>query len=117
MGKLRALPPRIARLDTRRLQPEPQVKRADAELLTPEHRRFRQVVCERAGWQCEWVENGVRCIRSQATGHRMIADHKVERADGGAFFDPANGQCLCVAHNTLKGVRARAARLGAPAEG
>jgi hypothetical protein len=46
----------------------------------------------------------------------MTADHVIERADGGAFFDADNGQCLCVAHNTLKGVRARAARNAAVAK-
>lgn len=108
MGKLKSLPSRIPLLDTRRLKPEP--KRADAVLLTPEHRRFREVVLDRAGWRCERIEGGQRCIASRATGHRMIADHKVERADGGDPFDPANGQCLCTKHNTLKGVQARVAR-------
>jgi 5-methylcytosine-specific restriction protein A len=40
----------------------------------------------------------------------MVADHKIERADGGALYDEANGACLCVAHNTLKGNQARRAR-------
>lgn len=117
MSGLKALPPRIRRLDTRRLRPEPTLKRADAELLTPEHQAWAQAVKERAGWRCEWVENGVRCSRSRATGHKMIADHITERADGGALTDPANGRCLCIPHNTRKGALARAARLGAPAEG
>lgn len=102
------MPSRIPLLDTRRLKPEP--KRADPVLLTPEHRQFRQTVLDRAGWRCEWVDSNARCTKSQATGHRMIADHKVERADGGDPFDPANGQCLCTQHNTLKGVQARVAR-------
>ena len=37
----------------------------------------------------------------------MIADHIIERADAGALYDPTNGRCLCVAHNTLKGVGLR----------
>ncbi len=41
----------------------------------------------------------------------MIADHVIERGDGGALLDPDNGQCLCTSHNTLKGNRARAARV------
>jgi 5-methylcytosine-specific restriction protein A len=40
----------------------------------------------------------------------MVADHIRERADGGALYDPRNGQCLCVQHNTLKGAQARASR-------
>lgn len=107
MAKLRALPPRIPRLDTRRVKQMP--KRADDELLTPEHRAFRKAVLERAGYRCEWVEGGVRCTRAEPD-YVMVADHVRERADGGDPFDPANGQCLCVRHNTLKGVRARVAR-------
>lgn len=108
MGRLKALPSRIPLVDTRRLKPQP--KRAEAVLLTAEHRRFREAVLDRAGWQCEWVEGGQRCAKSRATGHRMIADHVVERADGGDPFDPANGQCLCTQHNTMKGIQARVAR-------
>lgn len=100
------------RVDARAVKPEP--KRADPELLTAQHREFRLIVCRRAGWQCEWVENGKRCTRSAARGDRMIGDHKIERADGGALYDPANGQCLCVPHNTRKGIQARAARLATP---
>jgi 5-methylcytosine-specific restriction protein A len=42
----------------------------------------------------------------------MMADHIIERADGGALLDTGNGQCLCTRHNTLKGNLARAARAG-----
>lgn len=112
MARLKGLPPRLRQVDTRAVRPVATVKRADAELLTEAHRAWREAVCERAGWRCQWVENGVRCTRSREGGHRMVADHVVERADGGAALDPANGQCLCVAHNTRKGAMARAARLG-----
>jgi hypothetical protein len=43
----------------------------------------------------------------------MIADHVVERGDGGALLDVDNGQCLCTQHNTLKGNRSRVARASA----
>jgi 5-methylcytosine-specific restriction enzyme A len=105
----KTLTPLIRTLDIRTAQPAP--KKADPELLTNEHREWRNQVCERAGWQCEWVEQGQRCTRSRADGHRMIADHITERKDGGAALDPKNGQCLCVPHNTLKGIRARDARM------
>jgi 5-methylcytosine-specific restriction protein A len=52
----------------------------------------------------------MQCRATHAGGYRMIADHIVERKDGGAALDPNNGQCLCVAHNTLKGNQARRAR-------
>ena len=88
-------------------------KVADKELLTPQHRQWRLIVCRRAGWRCEWIAaEGGRCAKSAAHGDRMIADHVVEREDGGALHDPANGQCLCVEHNTLKGNLARSARRG-----
>ncbi len=103
-GKLRTIKPLATRFDGRVVKPEP--KRADAELLTPEHKEFRRIVCSRAGWRCEWIEGGIRCNK-RAPFDRMVADHIVERADGGALFDPANGACLCIAHNTLKGSRAR----------
>lgn len=108
MGKIRTLAPLVPRSTGFTVKPPP--KRADAELLTEQHRAWRLVVCRRAGWRCEWVENGVRCGKSAANGDRMVADHIVERADGGAHLDPANGQCLCIQHNTLKGSQSRAAR-------
>jgi 5-methylcytosine-specific restriction protein A len=107
---LRTSRPRLAPHDTRTARPRP--KQADAELLTPEHRAWRLDVCRRAGWRCEWIEGGVRCEASTQRGDRLVADHIVERADGGALYDPSNGQCLCVSHNTLKGARARGARAG-----
>lgn len=109
MGKVRTVTPLVRPIDTRCARPAE--KRADPELLTPEHRAWRKVVCDRAGWRCEWVEHGRRCERSRASGDRMIADHIRERKDGRDALDPANGQCLCTRHNTLKGVRARAARM------
>lgn len=86
-------------------------KVADKELQTPEHREWRLIVCRRAGWRCEAIlPDGARCPK-KAPEHRMIADHIVERADGGELYDPANGQCHCVEHNTRKGIRARKARI------
>jgi 5-methylcytosine-specific restriction enzyme A len=110
MAKISTLKPLVPRSSGFTVQPQP--KRADAELLTEEHKAWRLIVCRRAGWRCEWVDNGMRCQRSASRGDRMVADHVVERADGGALYDPNNGQCLCVAHNTLKGTQARAKRHG-----
>lgn len=108
----RLLKPSVRTLDIRVAAPPR--KKADPELLTPEHRAFRAKVCSRAGWRCEWIDDGQRCTKSAAAGDRMIADHIRERKDGGDPFDPANGQCLCVRHNTLKGMRARADRMARP---
>ncbi|MDB5618453.1 HNH endonuclease [Tardiphaga sp.] len=105
---LRTSKPRLVAHDTRTARPL--AKQADPELQTAAHRAWRLDVCRRAGWRCEWVESGQRCQASAKRGDVMIGDHIIERADGGALLDPGNGQCLCTAHNTLKGNRARAAR-------
>ena len=107
--RLSALPPRVATADTRRVRPPP--KRADAELLTAAYRTWRAEVLRRASYRCQWIDGGQRCTKS-APEHRLFADHIFERADGGGLLDPANGQCLCGRHHSLKTtmVRARRAR-------
>ncbi|MEH2508680.1 5-methylcytosine-specific restriction protein A [Nitrobacteraceae bacterium AZCC 1564] len=107
MSRLPVFRTKIPSFDTRRAKPPAKV--ADPELLTPEHKAWRLAVCRRAGWRCEWVEDGKRCTK-RAPQDRVVADHVIERADGGALYDLSNGQCLCVAHNTLKGLKARGAR-------
>jgi hypothetical protein len=108
--KLRTVGHKLGPSRRHRLTPSPKI--ADRELGTPEHREWRLIVCRRAGWRCEWIkDDGTRCGR-RAPDDRMIADHIIERTDGGPLHDPANGQCLCVQHNTMKGVAARAARRG-----
>jgi len=108
MAKLHVMKPSIRVLDTRAVKP--QIKQADAELQTAEYRRWRDEVCRRAGYRCEAIEDGRRCTKA-APAHRMFADHIVERSDGGALLDPANGQCLCGKHHTTKTIAARARRL------
>ncbi len=104
---MRTLGPRVSVIDTRAAPPI--AKEADPELLTPEHRAWRAEVLRRAGYRCERIEDGVRC---QSTG-RLFANHKVERQDGGAKLDPANGECLCGRHHTLFTNQQRAKRMGA----
>ncbi len=91
----------------------PAVKTADRELLTGEHKAWREAVLSRAGHRCEWVAHGVRCERTSPT-NRMFADHVVERQDGGAALDVANGRCLCASHHGLKTFRERARRMARP---
>jgi len=106
---LRTLGSKIRTFDLRVAKPAP--KRSDDELQTTAHRTWRDLVLSRAAYRCEHVdEAGRRCERSRANGDRMYADHIVERADGGALTDLANGRCLCNSHNTGKGIAARAAR-------
>jgi len=106
MPRLTCLPTHVAVLDTRSAKPPAKV--ADAELLTQEHRNWRQLVIERAGGRCEWNDGGGRCGRAE---QRMFADHIVERKDGGAPLDPSNGQCLCGKHHSIKTARERAKRM------
>lgn len=104
---VRMLKPALRTLDTRTARPPE--KRADPELLTPEHRAWRAEVLRRAGYRCEAVDDGRRCRVSAPS--RLFADHIRERKDGGAPLDPANGQCLCGRHHTLKTAGARAERM------
>jgi hypothetical protein len=106
---LKTIAPRIATVDTRRVTVAPE--RADAELLTPDHKAWALGVKRRAGWRCEIVENGLRCTNA-APAHRMYADHIVERRDGGAPLDPRNGRCVCRSHHGLKTAAERAKRMG-----
>jgi hypothetical protein len=100
---LKTLSPRLSTFDARRVKPPP--KQVDGHYTTPEHRAWAREVVRRAGGQCQWPG----CTKALPQ-HRMVADHIVEVKDGGALLDPVNGQCLCVQHNTLKGVKARARR-------
>lgn len=107
MSRLKMAGPRLRTLDTRTARPAP--KRADPELLTVEHRAWRLEVLKRAHWRCQWAGCGVQGGRG---GVRLYADHIVERKDGGAPLDPANGQALCPKHHQVKTARARAERIG-----
>ena len=105
---LRNLRLRLPVLDLRTARPA--VKTAERELLTGEHKAWRTAVLQRAGYRCEWVERGLRCERAAPT-HRLYADHVVERQDGGAALDVANGQILCGQHHGLKTFRDRSKRM------
>lgn len=98
---------RVAITDMRRVKAP--AKKAASIYQTPEFKAWRAIVVERAGGRCEAVDNGKRC-RKAVPYHRMFADHRIEISDGGAPFDPANGQCLCGAHHTAKTAAHRAAR-------
>lgn len=76
----------------------------DAHLGSQAHKEWRGAVIKRAGGKCEWPG----CDRAEP---RMFADHIVERKDGGAPLDLANGQCLCGSHHTQKTLQERAKRM------
>lgn len=112
---MRKLGPLIrATADARAVKPE--AKTADPFYLTQEYRAWRETVISNAGRRCQAIEHGNRCSKAEPR-HRMFADHVKEVRDGGAPYDPANGQCLCGSHHTLKTTAARAARLAATQEG
>lgn len=79
-----------------------------------EYTRWRTIVLDRAGHRCEWIEGGQRCTKAEPA-HTLFADHIVERQDGGALYDPANGQALCGSHHSRKTALERARRMAAPA--
>lgn len=105
---IKMLRPKLRTLDTRTVRPP--AKKADAELLTAEHRAWRAFIIERAGHRCEATNtSGSRCeVKAPA---RLFADHIRERRDGGDPLDLSNGQCLCGKHHTLKTTRRRGERL------
>ena len=110
MPHLNTLGAKVTTLDTRTVKPQP--KQTDPHYLSAEHRAWRQTVCDRAEWRCEWIdERGQRCAKA-APQHRMFADHKKERQDApDAELDPTNGWCLCGAHHSLKTAQEREKRL------
>lgn len=56
-------------------------------------------------------EAGYRCQRPGCSSNvRLIADHVIERRDGGADLDRANIEVLCNAHHQAKTALARARR-------
>lgn len=106
LARLSTLSPRISTLDTRTVRPLP--KQADAELQTEAHKAWRLQVLNRAGWKCE------ACGKHGGKGHgavRLFADHIIERRDGGALLDPANGRCLCGSCHSTKTAKERAKRM------
>lgn len=85
-------------------------KKADAELQTPLHRAWRDIVLKRAGYRCEAIDqNGTRC--ETAAPQRLFADHIIERQDGGPALDINNGRCLCGRHHTIKTIAERSKRM------
>lgn len=97
MGKLSNLRSRVRGLEGR-LKPPPKI--AEAFYQSKEWRSLvARIKRERGNW----------CQRCGST-NRVIADHIVERKDGGADLDPANIELLCFAHHQRKTADARKRR-------
>ena len=114
MARIKMLGTLVPKSDGRTIPVES--KRANPIYHSEEHKRWREQVLVNADFRCQWIENANRCNKA-APQHRLFADHIKELRDGGAPFDPANGQCLCGAHHTRKTVQARADRFGAGRRG
>lgn len=90
--------------------------RAPAKLVdpfyrTPEWRALAADVKELRGFVCEGCGGDFSKRRD-----KLIADHKIERKDGGADLDPVNIQCLCIyCHNRKTGL-ARKQRMAQSSE-
>ncbi|KMO18908.1 HNH endonuclease [Methylobacterium indicum] len=107
-SRLATARPLLATADGRTVRPLP--KTGDPELSTPEHRAWALAVKRRAGWKCE------ECGTPHGPECRLIADHIVERSDGGAPLDLNNGRALCPHHHGIKTAAARARRHGLASE-
>ncbi len=95
MGRLKAIGGRVSSLPPRAAPPQ---KIADPFYLTAAWRQFARDIKRQRGFICENPD----CRRDCSHASRgLIADHVVERKDGGADFDPLNVMLLCIAcHNT-----------------
>jgi hypothetical protein len=106
---LRTLRPLVRTINTSTTPLSAKVK--DEVYTTPAFRAWRAHVVQRAGGQCEYVDQyGLRCTKAQPV-HRMYSDHITELRDGGSLLDLNNGQCLCASHHELKTIAQRVRRL------
>lgn len=106
--KLRAFGSRLKVIDTRRVKP-PQIKVTDDYYGTPEHKAWALEVKRRAGWRCEWIQDGARCWVKHPD--RLFADHIIERKDDPSkSLDLENGRALCGAHHSARTHAARVER-------
>lgn len=97
MGRLKAMPRRLS-APTPKLRPP--VKVAEQFYQSREWRALvARVKRERGAW-CQ------RC----GSRDRVIADHIIERKDGGAELDARNIELLCFTHHQRKTAKARGER-------
>lgn len=87
---------------------KPPVKLADPFYLTHDWKVFAVDIKRQRGFKCESCGGDFTHRRN-----KLIADHIVERKDGGADFDPLNIQCICIYCHNSKTAKARAEREGA----
>lgn len=107
--RLTTTAPRVPPGDADRV---PVTKVANEVYASGGYKKFRDVVLSRAAYRCETVTDGTRCERSFPK-YQLYADHITELSDGGSEYDPANGQCLCAKHHTIKTLAERTKRIAA----
>jgi hypothetical protein len=117
--RLGAMKPRLAQLDTRRLKPAPKVvdafyhSAAWVALCAAIKRERWPRLLALQGHCCEDPE----CRAEHSAMTRIFFDHVLERRDRPDLeLDRANIMGRCGASHSLKTARARAQRLGTPAE-
>lgn len=101
MGKLRAAAPRVATM-VPRVGMAPKV--AESFYQSKEWRDLVRSIRRERGYRCQ--RPGCRSTE------RIIADHIVERKDGGAPLDRRNIELLCFTHHQQKTAAARRSRAG-----
>lgn len=87
---------------------KPPIKLVDPFYQTADWRSFASDIKRQRGFKCE--KCGGQFSRRR---DKLIADHIIERKDGGSDFDPLNIQCLCIYCHNRKTAKARAEREGA----
>lgn len=93
------MPSRVSAVAARIHRP---AKVVDPFYESNEWRSFARVIKQQRGYVCE--ECGKDC---SATPRGLIADHIVERKDGGADFDPLNTLLRCMSCHNKKTSRVR----------
>lgn len=102
--RLRQVPDRLGRAGSR---VAPAAKAVDRFYLSPEWRALAERLKRERGYICD--DPGHRGGRS-AVPSDLIADHVVERRDGGADLDESNVRIICRACHNRKTAAARAGR-------
>lgn len=104
MGRLKALPPRVASIAARVSAP---AKAVDPFYESSAWRSLVREIKRQRGYRCEVATCRKDC---SGTPRGLIGDHIVERKDGGADFDPLNVMLMCTGCHNGKTVRERMRR-------
>lgn len=104
MGRLKTIGSRVSALPPRAAPPQ---KAVDPFYESPEWREFAREIKRQRGYICENPDCRKDCSHAP---RGLIADHIVERKDGGADFDPLNVMLLCIGCHNSKTAIERAKR-------